>query len=177
MGSLNDKLENVSSTKQIVDSVAPFNVIEISSIVIIILLIVSLFVYHCRRRTSNSDKNLQNGVDKDFKRKRLRRHHSFSRSSLSFISNLESVREEPEFEIVTDTTMTTGGDVEGQEDALQQPWYKWVTNDSSPQMNICHQSENDLRAMNDIEHEDDDRNDINFEQEEDQRQRQRSISL
>merc|ERR1712129_290294 len=109
---------------------------------------------------------------------RLRRHHSFSRSSLSFISNLESVREEPEFEIVADTAMTTG-DVEGQEDALQQPWYKWVTNDSSPQMNTCHQSENDLRALNDIQHdEDDDRDDTNSHgQQEDETQRQRSISF
>eukprot|EP00485_Elphidium_margaritaceum_P018445 CAMPEP_0202734594 /NCGR_PEP_ID=MMETSP1385-20130828/188765_1 /ASSEMBLY_ACC=CAM_ASM_000861 /TAXON_ID=933848 /ORGANISM="Elphidium margaritaceum" /LENGTH=199 /DNA_ID=CAMNT_0049400965 /DNA_START=235 /DNA_END=831 /DNA_ORIENTATION=- len=128
--------------------------IEVVAICVIILLIVSLFVYHCRKvskiesklnQTSNNKHSADSEHDEGYKRKRLKRRHSFSRSA-SFASNLESVREEPE---IFDTRLADERNQDERVCRLQreisspmiEPWYKWLQHDSPRQMAAHNKSE------------------------------------
>ena len=147
-----------------VDNVGPFKTIEVVSIAIIILLLVSLLVYHCQKASQIEARLNETERAEGFKRTKMRKHHSFSRST-SFTSNLESVREVEEPEIF-DTRLAdkiNEKEIEqkkkdGNTSPLSmEPWYKWLQQDSpehnAQTMNKNHQSENDLNHTDDIEQE------------------------
>ena len=145
------------------DNIGPFNTIELVSIAIIILLIISLFVYHCHK-ASNIEANLNESRHNAVKQRRakiMRRRSSFSKSA-SFASNLASVMEEPE---IFDTRLADELNKKEMEEKQQEsengspssylePWYKWLQHDSpkngSQQINKQHQSANDINT-NDID--------------------------
>ena len=154
------------SGNRTMDNIGPFNAIEFVSITVIILLIISLFIYHCHNASKNIENNLnENRHYNDRRRssKSMRRRHSFSKSS-SFASNLASVIEEPE---IFDTRLAdelNKTDLEKQKaenanksPSFLEPWYKWLQHDSpksrAQQIDKMHGSENDIikeREINEI---------------------------
>lgn len=136
-------------------NLGPFNTIELVSILVIILLIISLFIYHCHKASKNIETNLNqskyNHEDRRRFSKTMRRRHSLSRSS-SFASNLASVREEPEiFDTRLADSRFTDSRIQDKEntsptDFQLEPWYKWLQHDSpknsAQQPDETHKSEN-----------------------------------
>ena len=136
----------------------PFNSVEVVSIAVIVVLIIGLFVWHCERASRMDSKIKSTQKEGDFQRRKLRRKHSFSRSS-SFASNLESVTEEPG-ECIFDTRLADKlnrkeADEKKRSPPFYEPWYKWLQNDSpksnaqnAPSLERQHSSENDLELEN-----------------------------
>ena len=153
----NERVHEQHRGDQISGYNGPCNSVEVVSIAVIILLIISLFVYHCER-ASRLDSKIKKQNTAEFQRRKLRRKHSFSRSS-SFASNLESVREEPG-ECIFDTRLADRLnrkeiDQKKRSSPFYEPWYKWLQKDSSenndqtaPNIEKQHSSMNDLELTN-----------------------------
>eukprot|EP01083_Nonionella_stella_P002194 6318_1 len=135
---------------------SPFNPIEVASISIIVLLVISLFLYHCHKASEIESNLKRNGRNVVFRRTKIRRHHSFSRSA-SFASNLESVVEEPDiFDTrLADNKRQMEHKINNESPPFMEPWYKWLQQDSprnnAQSLHKNYQSEGDLNDETDID--------------------------